>query len=1139
MGWPQKRMFLFRPWALGVALQDIQSWLSDLGLGKFASAFADAEVEFSDLVKLTDDDLKEIGLPVGPRRRVSSAIAAMKRGPNAGSIADSDFSADSTAASPSSSNIPSGAERRHLTVMFVDLVGSTEMAARLDAEDMRNVITGYQNTVAGVVSRYEGFVAKFMGDGVLCYFGWPRANEDDAERAVRAGLAIIDSVRTTKAPDGTFLATRIGVATGVVIVGDLIGSGATQEAAVVGETPNLAARLQGIAQPNQLVLPRETRRLLGGTFRLKSVGTKELKGIGTPVETFIVEGETYVESRFSARQPGSLTPIVGRDREIELMLERWALAKSGQGQMAIVSGEAGIGKSRITRAIIDEVVKDDYTRITYQCSPYHADSAFYPVIQQLSFAAGFAQSDGPDTRLDKLEALLGQTPDTLKLITQMMGLDGTARYGALELTPAQQRAHTMKTLANLLVQQSQNRPVLLVYEDLHWIDPTSLELLDLLLDAIADQRIMILATARPNFEYGFGGHPIVTRFALNRLGKDQIGDIVAKLTGGKAMPDEIIEIISGRTDGVPLFVEELTKTILESGALKEEGERLVLDGPLSTIAIPTTLHDSLMARLDRLQPIKEVAQTAACIGREFSHDLLAQISLLPEAELAAALDGLIGAELIYRRGLPPEATYLFKHALVRDAAYESQLREKRRAIHARILTALESDPDIAPEVLAVHAEAANLSDRAIDLWEAASKAAIARPAFKEGISNLRRAIALINPKVEGGERPVIERALALQVQLGMACLQGVGYAADETKIEMERALDLADLIGDTPLRFDVVFALWAGRYVRAEHSKALPWSQLLLDEAEKSGDTTELVLANRTRGVYSMMSGRLAEAQSFLDKSLAAYDPAKHDGLAFRFGQEIGVATHIYHSLNSLLMGDTNRAALHAREAESRALESGHIITICYMHGHFIIHAIIANDDSALLRHLNALHPIVEEHNLHIWLSMARIASGLLRAGRGDRAGIDRFFDLDAEMAAGMNGVFVPTFRVEAGKRALALGLLGPAKDLAAMAQDMIETTGERYSLSDLHRLQAGLANVDGNGEAAEKHLLVAIDVARQQGAKLWELRAAIDLAHIMQEQGRMDEAIALLDPILNRIAEGDCPEDQVAAKKLLAELAA
>jgi class 3 adenylate cyclase/tetratricopeptide (TPR) repeat protein/ABC-type transport system involved in cytochrome c biogenesis ATPase subunit len=1117
-------------------LPNIQNWLADLGLEKFAAAFAEAEVRFSDLAGLTDEDLKEIGLPVGPRRRASDAIKAMRETGGSAAIGASNTPIEHPGRP--APDAPSDAERRHLTVMFVDLVGSTEMASRIDAEDMRSVITGYQNTVAGVVSRFEGFVAKFMGDGVLCYFGWPRANEDDAERAVRAGLAIIDSIRTTKAPDGTVLATRIGVATGVVIVGDLIGSGATQEAAVVGETPNLAARLQGIAQPNQLVLPDEMRRLLGGAYRLISIGEQALKGVGAPVEAFVVDGETAQESRFAARQSGTLTPIVGRDREIELMLERWALARSGQGQMVVVSGEAGIGKSRITRAVIDAIAQSAHVRMTYQCSPYHADSAFYPVIQQMSFAARFASADGPEARLDKLEAMLGADDGTLRLIASMMGLDGAGRYGALTLTPAQQRAQTMKALAGLLVRQARDTPLLLVFEDLHWIDPTSLELLDLLLDAIANQRIMILATARPTFEYGFGGHPIVTRFALNRLGREQIRAIVAKLTHGKAVPDEIMEIIAQRTDGVPLFVEELTKTILESGALKEEGDRLVLNGPLSTIAIPATLHDSLMARLDRLQPIKDVAQTAACIGREFSHRLLARIAHLPDGELTAALDGLITAELIYRRGLPPEATYLFKHALVRDAAYESQLKEKRRAIHARILTALESDTDIDPEVLATHAEAANLIERAIDLWEAAGKAAMARPAFKEGISNLRRAITLINPSVEGGERPVIERALALQVQLGMACLQGRGYAADETKTEMERALVLADLIGDTPLRFDVVFALWTGRYVRAEHAEALSWSQLLLEVAETSGDTTELVLANRARAVFSLMSGRLAEAQSFLDKSLAAYDPARHDGIAFRFGQEIGVATHIYHAFNAILLGDTRRAARHAREAETRAVASGHIITLCYMHGHFIICALTANDEPALVHHLNALKPIVEEHKLHIWLNIARIAADLLSAGRGDPACIDQYFKLDADMIAGRNGVFLPTFRIEAGKRALALGLRRQARELAAMAQEMIEATGEMYSLCDLHRLKAALANFDGNEEAAEKHLHAALDVARQQGSKLWELRAAIDLARLWQGRGRVDEAVSVLTPIHASIADGDCPEDQATARALLAELA-
>jgi class 3 adenylate cyclase/predicted ATPase/ABC-type transport system involved in cytochrome c biogenesis ATPase subunit len=1121
----------------GHNLSDIESWLSELGLDKYVSAFAEAEIEFVDLAHLTDEDLKELGLPLGPRRRVKAAIKSFNAGSETPATAHSNITSkqQDSAGTPSVSS--SEAERRHLTVMFVDLVGSTEMAGKTDPEDMRTVITGYQDTVTGIVSRFEGFVAKFMGDGVLCYFGWPRANEDDAERAVRAGLSIIDSVRTSQAADGTPLATRVGIATGVVIVGDLIGRGATQEAAVVGETPNLAARLQAIAEPNQLVLPKETQRLLGNAFDLISIGAQELKGVAAPVEAFVVKGEISVESRFAAHQSGTLTPIVGRDREIELMLERWALARSGHGQIVLVSGEAGIGKSRIIRAVIDEIAQDALTRITYQCSPYHTDSAFYPVIQQLSFAAGFTPTDSSDSRLDKLEALLGAENDTLKLVAPMMGLDGTERYGELDLTPAQQRAQTMQALTRLLVRQAEQKPLLVVYEDLHWIDPTSLELLEISLDAITDQHIMILATARPTFEYGFGGHPIVTRFSLNRLGKDQIGAIVSKLTAGKTLPDEIMEIIASRTDGVPLFVEELTKTILESGALKEDGERFVLDGPLSTIAIPTTLHDSLMARLDRLQPIKEVAQTASCIGREFRHGLLAQVSRLPEAELGAALNGLIEAELIYRRGLPPEAIYLFKHALVRDAAYESLLKEKRRAVHARILVALETDTDVAPEVLAVHAEAATLIDRAIDLWEAASKAAIARPAFREGISHLHHATALIAPKIDDGDRTIIEHALSLQAQFGIACLQGVGYAADETKEAWERALILADMIGDTPLRLVVLYALWAGRYVRAEHAEAVPWARELKSAAEKSGDTAQLTLAHRCGGVFSFVSGRFNEAQPFFDQSLAVYDPEKHDGLADRFGQELGVATHVYQSLNATFLGRTRRADQHAIEAENLAMRSGHVNTICYMHGHLIIGALAANDETTLKRRVTVLKPIVEEHNLHVWLSIAQITSDLVKAGQGDTSAIDSFFQADTAMVAAKNRLFSPSHRIEAARRALALGLKNEASDLAKMAREMMEATGEKYAQSDLHRLEAALALDRGDVAAAEASLLDSAKVARQQGGKLWELRAAIDLARLWQEQGRTDEATALLNPVYDSIADGDCPDDRTAAKDLLAVL--
>jgi class 3 adenylate cyclase/tetratricopeptide (TPR) repeat protein/ABC-type transport system involved in cytochrome c biogenesis ATPase subunit len=1121
-------------------VHDIKSWLAGLGLEKYVSAFTEAEISFSNLPDLTEEDLKELGLPLGPRRTFSAAIKGLDAPPAPPALSLAEPIGNSSPAAPpiTETEPTSDAERRHLTVMFVDLVGSTEMATRIDAEDMREVINGYQNTVAGVVSRFEGFVAKFMGDGVLCYFGWPRANEDDAERAVRAGLSIIEAVKKTKAPNGSPLATRIGIATGVVIVGDMIGSGATQEAAVVGETPNLAARLQGVAQPNQLVLPQETRRLLGNTYKLTSIGAQDLKGVGAPVEAFVVEGEAALESRFAARQSGTLTPIVGREREIELMLERWAMARARKGQMVIVSGEAGIGKSRITQAVIDAVARDEHVRMTYQCSPYHADSAFYPVTQQMAFAAGFAPSDSADARLDKLEALLGTDHDTLKLVAPLMGLDGTTRYGALDFTPTQQRAQTMQALARLLVQQSQKKPVLLVYEDLHWIDPTSLELVETLLDATADQPIMILATARPTFEYGFGGHPIVTRFALNRLGKDQISDIVSKLTGGKALPEEIMEIIAQRTDGVPLFVEELTKTILETGALKEAGDQLVLNGPLSAIAIPATLHDSLMARLDRLQPIKEVAQTAACIGREFSHRLLARIARLSEVELAAALDGLIGAELIYRRGLPPEAVYLFKHALVRDAAYESLLKEKRRAIHARILAALENDPDVAPEVLAVHAEAANLTDRAIDLWELAGQTAIARPAFREGISNLHRAIALITSQLEIGDNTILNRALSLQVRLGYASIAHFGWGNNQTKAAFEHALVLADRVGETPLRFQILYGLMTNRYIRGDHAEAVHHGQVLVNLAEKMTETAPAVVANRSFACSLMFTGEFERAQPYYDRALGLFDPVLHNNLAHLYGTDLGIGSHALICWNLLIRGESRRAEQLFHDCERYGLACTDVASNCYRHMIGTVIHLLTRNGAEFERHTNSLVDMAGEHNLVYFANYAALNREFLQIRNGDVTGIASFSRTDAAIVATKALAFLPLLRTEIAYHALTLGLRDEAVQLATTTQGLIDQTGEKMWLSGLHRLYAAIAKADGDNKTAERHLTTALDVARQQGAKLFELRAANDLARLLQNQSRIEEAVAVLNPIHNSIAEGDCPEDQATARELLAELA-
>ena len=737
----------------------------------------------------------------------------------------------------------------------------------------------------------------------------------------------------------------------------------------------MAARLQGLAKPNELVLPSESKNLLGNIFDLKPIGAHRLKGLATPIDAYVVIGENKRESRFAARHSGTLSPIVGREQELTRLSDCWAKAASGTGQVIIVSGEAGIGKSRIAMAAVEIASQQKYIRLTYQCSPYHADSPFYPVMQQISFAARFENTDNTDIKLDKLESLLGQNHDDLKLMASLMGLDAQNRYGALESNPAQQRAQTMQMFVRLLIEQSRIKPVLMVYEDLHWIDPTSLELLETLLDTIGDQRIMILATARPTFDYGFGGHPIVTRFTLSRLGREQVAAIAAKLTGGKSLPGEIVKIIGQRTDGVPLFVEELTKTILESGALKEQGDHYTLEGPLSAIVIPTTLHDSLMARLDRLQPIKEVAQTAACIGREFRHDLLEKISPLSDVELMVALDGLIKAELIYRRGLPPEATYLFKHALVRDAAYESLLKEKRRTVHSNILAALETDTLVAPEVLAVHAEAANLIDRAIELWDAASKAAIARPAFDEAIAHLGRAIELLKSRRDENDADAIAASLNLQIQLGVVYMSSTGWAADTTKSAFESALQLADKVGETPSRFSILYGLMLIRYARGEPREAVRHGQSFVDLAEAASDTAPAVVANRSYAAALLMTGEVERAQPFFDRAVKLFDPEAHKDLANQYGQDLGVATHGLITWNFLLRGKTLKAQQNLKLCEYYGDECDSIISKCYTHMVGDAHALITGNAQELVRHSKLGYELAHEHGVKLMQGFSGISS--------------------------------------------------------------------------------------------------------------------------------------------------------------------
>ena len=764
---------------------EIDGWLRGIGLEQYAQTFRENGIDLSVLPDLTDQDLEKLGVLLGHRRKLLRAIADLK------AIEKSAPAVAVAAAPPAAPRPLDTAERRQLTVMFCDLVGSTALSARLDPEDMREIVGAYHRCCADLITRAGGFVAKYMGDGVLAYFGYPQAHEHDAERAVRAGLNLVEAVPKLSTAAGSPLQVRIGIATGLVVVGDLIGLGEAQERGIVGETPNLAARLQGIAEPNMVVIALGTRKLLGNLFELKDLGAQDLKGIAGPVRAWAALRAGSAEGRFEALHAAGLTALVGREEEAELLLRRWARAKTGEGQVVLLSGEAGIGKSRLTAALLQSLATEPHTRLRYFCSPQHTDSALYPIIGQMERAAGLAHDDTPLARLDKLDAVLAQASTSIEdaaLFAEMLSLPNHGRYPAIELTPQQRRQKTLEALVLQIEALTRQVPVLMIFEDAHWTDPTSLEALRRAVDRIATLRVLLIVTFRPEFEPPWIGRPHVTALTINRLAQRDVDTMIDRVIGANFLPASIRQDIIERTDGIPLFVEEMTKAVLEAEG-EGEARRTVAAVPSPALAVPASLHASLMARLDRLGPAREVAQIGAAIGREFSHALLAALVRKSEGELGAALDRLVAAGLLFRQGVAPHATYLFKHALVRDAAHGTQLREPRRALHARIAETLESQfAEIAerqPELLARHYTEAGLIEKAAGLWGKAGQRSLGRSALIEAAEQLTRALDQIATLPA---TPVLRREeIKLQVALITPLLHVKGHAALETKAAAERA----------------------------------------------------------------------------------------------------------------------------------------------------------------------------------------------------------------------------------------------------------------------------------------------------------------------------------------------------------------
>jgi class 3 adenylate cyclase/predicted ATPase len=1108
---------------------DIGEWLRSLGLQSYEQTFRDNGVDLEILPHLTVEDLKEMGVQaVGHRRKLLDAIGLLP--------------ADLAAARPAS------AERRQLTLMFVDLVGSTDLSRRLDPEELREVMRAYSNTVAGEIARQEGHVAKFLGDGVQAYFGWPRASEDAAEQAIRAGLAVATAVSGMSSGAGGLLAARIGIATGLVVVGDLLGEGAAKEEAVTGETPNLAARLQQAAEPGTVVIADSTRRLVGDLFEFVGLGSLQLKGFAEPVQAWRVIGEGRAESRFEALHGAHVTPLVGRGEELDLMLSRWQLAKGRAGQVVMIFGEPGIGKSRLVLALRERLKLEQITLVSYACSPHHLNSPLFPFISQLEREARFAPDDAVEQRLKRLELLFGEngkgpSSDAIQLFADLLGIPTERPSTQPEMSPQQRKALLFRTFLARLDRLAARGPVMMVLEDAHWLDPTSRELFDQIVDRLQDLPVLVVATFRPELPPPWTGFPHVTLLMLNRLPQAQVVVLVDWITEGKALPAEVLDQILARTEGVPLFTEELTKAVLEAGILRYTGARYVLAGAtIPSLAIPATLHDSLMARLDRLAPVKEVAQIGACIGREFDHELLAAIVSMPEVELAAALDRLVAAELVFRRGLAPAATYVFKHALVRDAAYESLLKRRRQELHARIATSIEAlFPQLVeaqPELVARHFGEAGLAEKAIPYWLRAGRLAAARSANMEAIAHLRSGLECAQALPPGASRSRFE--LALQLGLGGPLIATKGFASREAEVAFQRAQELSRELRSEADLSAALKGLGHVYHVRANLREVTNLVEETESLAKRSGDPVRQAEADHLAGVLSFHLGQFQFSRDRLERSAQA---GEYRGRYYSevYGIDMSVFCRAYMSHCDWHLGYPVRSLKIAEEGLAVAREISHPFSITLALNYLAMLYQFRKEPDAALKAAAESRDICAEYRFDYygaWASLVRAwaiaESGRLEEGLADfDAGLEDFRRTSAGLRIPHHLGLLAALHRKTGNAIAGLRLIDEAVAIA-------DTSLESWCVVELHRERGELLLMAAGEEAenqADAEFKAAIETAVAQGAKLPELRASVARAKLQAARGRRQQARDILAPIYSWFSEGLETSDLAEARTFLADL--
>jgi class 3 adenylate cyclase len=1126
---------------------EVAPFLTNLGLSQYIGTFADADIDGPALIELEETHLKELGLSLGHRVRLMKAIIELRlAGSRAPASVVSNLPVGTIAAAPdevrhAASQSSADGERRQLTVMFADLVGSTELAARADPEDVRDVMRAYQDACAASIARYDGYVAKYLGDGVLAYFGYPHAHEDAAERAVRAARDIVQAIDRLAPLSGHRLSVRVGIATGMVVVGAVAAPDGASELSAIGETPNLAARLQALAEPNTVVIADSTRALTRGAFRYVNLGDRKLKGISEPARIWQVAGNIAV-SRFEATYVAGLSRFVGREPEVALLNSRWEQALGGEGQAVLLCGEAGIGKSRIAEQLRQRLEGFDHTRIRYQCSPFHVSSALQPVISQLEYAADLNADDDGSVRLAKLESLLAPTTrnmEELALLATLLGIPLGSHHVMPNVTSDVLKKRTLEALAGQLVALARIKPVYWLVEDVHWIDPTTRELIGLCLDRVRDLPVFALITFRPEFVHAWGHMPHVTGLTLNRLARRQCTELIDSVCAGKPLPAEVFEQIVAKTDGIPLFIEELTKTVLESGLLIERDGSYALTGPPAPMAIPTTLQDSLIERLERLSPVKEVAQIGSAIGREFSYDLLAAVSEFRDNELKEALGQLANAELVYVRGEPPDATYAFKHALVRDAAYASLLRARRQQIHSRIAQVLPGKfPDLIarqPETLAHHCEAAGLEAPAKEYWSRAGRLALVNATYAEATNHFAKALALVAKGAPSEARIREEAGLLLDRGIAMAALKGPA-SAEHAQIATD-ALTVSAPLGDDALHFRARWADWLAHTVGGKLPEATARADLLVGMASQIGADDLRLQAHHARWTTAFARGHVTTARDAVENGLALYDLGQHrDHWSMYGAHDPGVCGCSIGAITFWQAGLAERAQNLYKQAIGLGTELGHPFSVAAAHLHGAFFAIMVGDGAAVDISAQTLAAVAAEANLAWQARLGRFLAGWVTVQQGEigrgadqmEASFRNLQERKERLYLTMLGTVLASNKLEMGRTEEALNLL---EELQLLSVE----THQQLFVPDLHRLRAeALHRLDPKSPRIEAEYGMALQLAREQGALALELRAARGLATRLAASGRTDEGTALLRPVFDRFTEGLATPDLQAAKALL-----